>query len=80
MMVPKAAHIATTKSMATQTSALEGAGGPTKTAAAQSVENAKGQISRGRTRPVALAQTTVTHATSALKGKMRTTEKSTLNC
>ena len=80
MMVPKAAHIATTKSMASQGSALKGAGGPIKTAAAQSVESAKGQISRGRTRPVASALTTVAHATSALKGKMRTAEKSMLNC
>ena len=79
-MVPKATHIATTKTMATQRRALEGAGGPIKTAAAQSVEKAKGQISLGRTRPVAPVHTTVANATSALSGKMRTTEKSTLDC
>lgn len=79
MMVPNAAQIATTKSIVTQRSALEGAGEPTKTAAAQRVESANGQISRGRERPVAAAHTKVAHATRALKGKTRTTEKSTLD-
>lgn len=79
MMVPNAAHIAMRKSMATQRSAFEGAGGPRKTAAAQRVEIAKGQISRGRTCPVAAAHTDMVQATSALKGKMRTIEKSTLD-
>lgn len=80
MTVPKAAHIAITKSMEIQRSASEGAGNPMKRVAAKRVENAKGQISRGRERPDKAAQSKVANATRALKGRTRMTEKSTIEC
>jgi hypothetical protein len=80
MTVPKAAHIAINKSMEIQRSASEGAGNPMKTVAAKRVENTKGQINRGRERPDTAAQSKVANATTALKGKTRMTEKSTMEC
>jgi hypothetical protein len=79
MIVPNAAHKAVTKNIATQMIALEGAGRPRKTATPQSVENAKGQISRGRDLPVASQSMRVASATRALKGKSKMMETSTRN-
>jgi hypothetical protein len=76
--VPKAAHIAITKRTEIQRSASEGAGKPMKTVAPKRVENAKGQINRGRERPDTAAQSKDANATSALKGRTRMTEKSTI--
>jgi hypothetical protein len=67
-----------TTSMAVHSGKPELGGEPMKTAAAQSVENANGQISRGCGRFLAAAHTKVIHATRALNGKIKTTERSTL--
>lgn len=56
------------------------AGISTKRMPAKKVERANGHTNRGRGRPLEAAQTNAAHATSALKGKTRTTEKSTLEC
>jgi len=48
------------------------------TGTATKLENAKGQMRRGRSRLATAAPATVINATKALKGKMRMAERSTL--
>jgi hypothetical protein len=63
---------------ASHISSSEVCGGPTNTAAADTVEKRKGQISRGRDRFISNAATSTATVTNALYGNIKIAEKSTL--